>query len=600
MMNFYIKNLTRNFIKMYKNKYIFFAIFVLFYSFFIHSQTINKNSDNINFTNIENLDRSWFCVLTGSPTSFPTKIETGFILIQEEKFLASYSENGKFYWQTNLNSKIIFYTVTETNFIYVINSKNQLILLNPSGLILWKIQLDFVPISSPVQGRDGRVFVQGKNTICCFGINSTQKWKLKTQNIKNQKLNVFNDGSILCILEKKVNNKSSSIRISPFGEILEEIIFQGDVINSFETEDGIILVFNNNQVGMCSIDFTNNLAYSKWINSDIYCNTESKLVKIKNSTYALFTPKNKLFIINSKTGKCENHFDIPEITDTILTFSYIDNKFFISNSNKFVIYYINGKCFKKFILPEKNGKYKWTSFLFLDTGYLTFLSEDWTLNAFKLNSTSQKQNFLPYKKNMCTYNQFIKLKEFKPNSSYFSDELISKLKNGNYSKNEISLMENMLTAVTYYIQKENLIAVNFDSSNLLTFDYTIVDYEKILNIIPLFESQIFSEKLAEILPIQKDTTLIIKTLQSISKCAYDPSGSLLLELERFIKKIPPTEKKVIEESLNALYEICKFMGRPAFFSKGKTIITNLFFPQYDESTKKYARVILQKLVDLQM
>lgn len=599
--------------KVYK-KTIICIFFILFLTEFLFSQKTNSDSSIY----IDNMDRSRISVLTGSPTSKPVLTNYGFLIIQENRFLASYSKNGQCLWQRNLGAKILGYTIGENEFIYVITSRNELALLNPSGLILWKKSINFTAKPTPLEGYDSRIFVQGNNNLCCYGIGGSKKWSISTEKQSSLPMKKIDDGSIIVFLEKMIKGKSCAIRVSPFGEIIEEIVFQGKVINSFETENGLMVVFSNGDIGTISIktdesknnSSSNNstrekkgYAYSKWLNKEIACTINSSCIKINKSNFAIITPGKNITIINSENGKSQNSFSISEINNTILTINYLDNKFILSDSEKTIAYYSNGKKYKTFIHPSKTGKYKWNFMTFSDAGFLLYFSDDWSINSFKIFSTSREKinyNFSNYKKNLRNYNSFYELNEFIPEGSYFSKEIISILKSENYGNKEIKISNNVYNAINSYLMDKNSIELNSDTSNLLRIEYSPMDMENIINTLPYFETAQISEKIAQMLSVETDKTLIIKLLQAVNKCAYDPSGDIMLQIEHLIKNSNPNDKLVLEYAINSVYEICKFMGRPAFISKGKVILANLFYPQYDEQTKKSVRLVMQKLADLNM
>ena len=64
--------------------------------------------------------------------------------------------------------------------------------------------------------------------------------------------------------------------------------------------------------------------------------------------------------------------------------------------------------------------------------------------------------------------------------------------------------------------------------------------------------------------------------------------------------MPAAKSDVIIAMCDAIYEICRFMGRPAFYSHGLEILTSLFYPQYDNSVHEYARKTLTKIACLKI
>ena len=82
---------------MYKKEYKFLLLTIIFslFPFITHSnQAANSIEKSLSESSapikIDSLDRSWFAVLTGSPSGTPVQTDYGFLEVQEDKFLACY------------------------------------------------------------------------------------------------------------------------------------------------------------------------------------------------------------------------------------------------------------------------------------------------------------------------------------------------------------------------------------------------------------------------------------------------------------------------------------------------------------------------------
>ena len=584
---------------------IFISIFFTVFSNIYAASTASSES----ITKVDEMDRSWFNVLSGSPSSAPLNTNYGFLIVEDSKFLSSYSRSGQRLWQTNTKAKIKDISISETEFIAVTNQNNQLQLINPSGLVLWTKSLGFTSLSAPFFGFDGRTFVRGINQLSCFGINGIQKWTIKTDNQNSLEPKLLNDGSIILFLEKTHDGKTCALRISPFGNVLEEIVFQGKVVNAFTCDSGIILVFSSGEIGMASIKADSSketgLIYSKWINKDVKCTEYSSCRKLQATKYAIFTP-GYLVVINTDKGQIEKYFNIPEITDNnYLFFETIDDKFVIAQNSSCTVYNLSGKKIKHIQMPSKSGKYKWEFSFFMNSGYLTFLSKDWTINSFKIISTSKEKesptfSYYQSKKLISGYKSYITNLDYKPEKRTFGAESFNALKSGNYGIKEIDISNIVNTVINSYYESKTTSSVNRDTFELISVQYNLADMENILNLMPLLQSHYFQQKIAYLLSVEDDKTMILKLLKTVKECGYDPGGEILSQIELLVKRTNPKDQAILQSCADAVYEICRFMGRPALLSKGKEILGGLFYPQYDESTKKAARSAMQKLAELNM
>ena len=584
---------------------IFISIFFTVFSNIYAASTASSES----ITKVDEMDRSWFNVLSGSPSYAPLNTNYGFLIVEDSKFLSSYSRSGQRLWQTNTKAKIKDISISETEFIAVTNQNNQLQLINPSGLVLWTKSLGFTSLSAPFFGFDGRTFVRGINQLSCFGINGIQKWTIKTDNQNSLEPKLLNDGSIILFLEKTHDGKTCALRISPFGNVLEEIVFQGKVVNAFTCDSGIILVFSSGEIGMASIKADSSketgLIYSKWINKDVKCTEYSSCRKLSATKYAIFTP-GYLVVINTDKGQIEKYFNIPEITDNnYLFFETIDDKFVIAQNSSCTVYNLSGKKIKHIQMPSKSGKYKWEFSFFMNSGYLTFLSKDWTINSFKIISTSKEKesptfSYYQSKKLISGYKSYITNLDYKPEKRTFGAESFNALKSGNYGLKEINISNIVNTVINSYYESKTTVSMNRDTFELISVQYNLADMENILNLIPLLQSHYFQQKIAYLLSVEDDKTMILKLLKTVNECGYDPGGEILSQIELLVKRTNPKDQAILQSCADAVYEICRFMGRPALLSKGKEILGGLFYPQYDESTKKAARSAMQKLAELNM
>ena len=596
---------------MYIKRYKLRKILVPLAFFFACLASISAQDSDIKSIKLDELDRSAVFVTGGYPTDVPHKTSYGFICVQDSKFISCTSKSGQNLWLTNLKDKIKFYTVTKNDFTYVITQKNQLSLLYPSGLTLWTSNLDFIPTGAPLQGFEDRVYITGENTVACWSIGSEKKWKISTEKQGILKPRVLNDASLLVFMAETVGAKTKALRICPYGAVIEEIVFQGTVLNSFSTEDGVILAFSDGKIGMCSVNdkkdgIKNHMTFSKWVNNDVFCNSNTMYCKASKGMCALFTPNDRLYLIDLESGITKGSFSLPAINkNSCLSIDFIDEKFVIFDQSSCVIYSSQGKLIREFVMPSQSGKYKWLYAMFIDNGILCFFSKDWTVSAFKILSTSKENevstyDFFKAELNKRTKNYFIENIDYCPQKSAFSEEVLKTVKAYDYGEAEIDITSDLAAVLNERMNETKTVQSTRLEDNIFKVNYSSADIEKVLKIAPEVHSIYLQELLIEFFKTEKDKTLITSALVSFCSFPYDPTGEILLEIERLIRKTNPTDKYLLEVSIDAVYEICRFMGRPALYSKGKQILSNFFYPQYDEKTKAHARAILQKLADLNM
>ena len=193
------------------------------------------------------VEPSWQLVVGGAPVGNPLVTEYGFAVPLEGRTMAAVSEDGRLMWFAGLpGSRISPHSSTGTgDFLITVSGGNAVSLINPSGLTLWSAKAPAEIISTPIQGRDGRIYVQCPREVVCFGINGTLKWATPAGESSGIPLMELEDGSILHIQKKTLQGCSTALRYSPFGVILEELTFSGKVTSAITTKYGVILVFTD-------------------------------------------------------------------------------------------------------------------------------------------------------------------------------------------------------------------------------------------------------------------------------------------------------------------------------------------------------------------
>ena len=73
------------------------------------------------------------------------------------------------------------------------------------------------------------------------------------------------------------------------------------------------------------------------------------------------------------------------------------------------------------------------------------------------------------------------------------------MKNGNYGQKEKKTANDIFTVIDFYIQDTRSSEINKDMLNLIKTEYSVIDMENVMRIIPLFESVIFQQEYVRLL-----------------------------------------------------------------------------------------------------
>ena len=200
-------------------------------------------------------ESEWQSVLGGDAVSSPKRTSYGFVSVSEGRILSACTGTGTVIWRRSLpDMPSQWYCVTDKDFIYIVSSSGKkLALYSPDGIMLWQTELEEKASGEPLAGRDGRVFIAGKNSVSCYGTQGTRKWSVSFPESSDFPLMEMNDGSLLYIPAATKNGASMGIRLSPYGEKLEDIVFTAKISSIFPHVNGPVIGFTTGTGGCAAV-----------------------------------------------------------------------------------------------------------------------------------------------------------------------------------------------------------------------------------------------------------------------------------------------------------------------------------------------------------
>ena len=587
---------------------------ILFFSFTARPQENGSSKVFLSEMNVEAEDYTWLSVLTGKAIAAPVQTSYGFALLTDGRNINAFTGSGKILWQkTVAGSPSPFLSASHGDFLYAVVSRRKLLLLNPSGLSLWNTEWPFDIKKNVMEGRDGRVFIFGEEDAACVGLNGILKWTIETEGTVSDRLYPveLDDGSILIFLEKEDNGRTVAERISPFGSVIERIVFTGRITSSFKMSQGAILAFGDGSLGMCSvigIGTENGLSGSKWLikNSDIHVSPGTRYLQVGKTRLLVFSPSvsgSNVWILNTENGTIKCAFHVPEIkSDFLLSLTALPDAFAATDGRNCVIYDYSGSKLRNVIIPSKNGKKAWDYILYGQNDTVIFTSKSWNITGYKV--ARQHKGNISYAATDSTYNSYYDRMGDMDGHTAEAVGVRRKtvLEKGNYGKDEILYWAQARHIIEKYIDRKMTrhSFLQFEDSPDVFDPADITDLTSVLVMLPIFGTDLSGSFSARLLQDEDDETVIIAVLKAIQKNGYDPDGSILEVLEQLARNMTPRQTAVHKELCEAVYSVCRFMGRPAFYKRGRSIISNFFMPQYDGRTKDSARDVLGKLATLNM
>ncbi len=580
-------------------KILYFFVTVLLFTSLLHA------GEGIELNNI---NATWTRVLPGKLICEPQTTSQGFAVITDAHSLMSFTSYGRIVYEKILNrANGAVFGVLQNDYMAVVTANSKkLTLLNPDGKELWTTTTDFKINKIPYSGRDGRFFVQGEDVIACYGINGLQKWKLTTPLQSKIALNELQNGSLILMLKNLDAGKTKALRISPFGEIEEEITFAGEVIRALTTPQGILLVFTDGTSGLFDLDTENNKSTHRWLFK------KDAVQKTNKDFFILSQDKNDVVYVNIKASNVE--IDYINLTDGSIKDSFIIDEqinpeygwynttgVFIADSKKACFYNNAGRYIWSGILPASNSKQapSHTSFT-VDNCFLLF-GKDWSIHAFQAARAEEKSQTLTTVKN--DYSSFYDINTtlmelplpLPLDKNLLLPERVVLLQKGSYGATEKQYASELLSICTAY--KKLMTRTNFGTRVEKNFFETdSVGMENILSQINLFGTDTFCDYTAFFLRKETNKTLIHALLRGVAQNGYDPQGKILESLEYLAHNTSDKDEVILKDICDAVYSVCITNGGIAIEPLGKDTLTTLLYPKYTSVIRDYARNTLKKLV----
>ena len=566
---------------------------------------------NTNFTAIyaqeklSNFNTSWAAVLPGTPLCEPAITSYGFCIATDARNIMGFSSGGTLLWEKNIGRvRNMSLTTLPGDFVLFYDKSNNIIkLFNPSGSEIWSKALDFQMTEKPFAGRDGRFFVYGENTITCFGINGSVRWTMETPAQKNLPVQELPDGSIILFLADE-KGATKGLRISPFGEQLENIIFAGSITNTWTCREGILLSFSDGSAGLFSID--NGLSVNRWV---AQAKGETALFSVHpdGSQFRLITLSGTngltVYKLDSQTGAVLQSKKLPQIKGNAAPIATTDSGLFLCDQNNAILLNDDLSEIWSARMPDsmRNKKVSFTAYLLQD--YLLIFDRNWSINAYHTAQSTSKKTVL--KNEQADYSSFVPLdlSEF----SYFyegtffnqiKDPSISeKIKGQNFGKLEAQWLTHTLSIAKLYSMDATSSDFGIHTEKSV-FETDSAGFETILTQLALLGTLQTQNAAADIISKSRNKSYCKVLMANI--CGYDPDGKLLTALDRNAELAGNKDTVYLFTLCDAVYSVCFFMGRPAYNKKGREIIKKFMGSAYPSTVRSYARDTLKKIISLEL
>lgn len=578
-------------IQCYKKIYIFLRIIVIIFFYFVlnFSHILNASENNFSKNKLQLSNTpSWYTVLGGQAVAKPAITSYGFAVVSDGRLLTACGHNGEILWQKGLKQRSSPYFISGySDTLYLVSQTGKLSMLNPSGMTLWEYQLNEFPIENLMLGNDGRLFVRSLSSLMCFSMTGKIKWSLDLGESSSIKTTEFADGSLLVILKKEIAGCSTALRISPYGKILEEITFTGKVTTVANSDSGILVGFSNGEVGYISL--VENKAKTIWSIIPIVFENSREVYPVN-----IFSHKNTFYVCFSNKkiiGLQSNKILWSVFTDIQLT--QIQDFYSDGQTNYFVTE-TNTLCIDKKGILQKNYTYSYGSSTFpfyLEPGFLVFSTPDWCINAYRIVQNIGKHNSTNLTPK--SYED----KNYKIQNNYSLIDCINLLQKEDTSEFEQDILKKL----------------SFEIQDITSFYYftkqkqqSLRGVQGVLNTTETLEAcgytglGCYTSVISLIIEEETDFSVVTAAIKAAGRICYD-DGRIISAMEKLCRK-PNFKSNVVlqKEFCITLYEICRFMGKPVVFDKGKDILVYLLTGTSSEEIKVFTRETMEKIIALQM
>lgn len=537
-------------------------------------------------------------MLGGNVVAPPKRTSYGFISLIEGRLMSASTGSGTVIWRKSIKGvPSAFFTINDENFVYITtDNATKLSLYSPDGIFLWEAELAEPAVADPIVGRDGRVFIVSKTSISCYGTQGTRKWFTRVPEGGTLPLSEMNDGSLLYIPFFTKNDASIGIRISPYGESLEEIEFTGRISTLTSFSDGIIFGFENGTIGSCAV--INNVTETTWALAP---------QKTSNAVPQVIIPGYDGFCVlfsNSHIAEYSLHDQslMWQLTDHKVQagqnfFSAYDNGRYVFASQNYTVAYQNAQSSEgvNTLWQKQVSSSEVPSFpIVTSSAYLIIASSNWIISGYNL---LDEENFNEINRTQIDDNKIDVYTGFRsrnknPSLDQMSFEtMMQSLSAGDYASLELEYKQFIQNYLTQY-QTEYMNSTDYFSN--------LAEKSNVVMLAAKFETSDYDYLIPLMLKNEKDPSIIVATLRAARTIAYDPDEIMLKAIEYLYNTqkslLSPT---VLSELSEAVYSICRYMGRPALTKRGKEILSSMLLPGTYSTAQIKAQEILLRFIDLE-
>ena len=548
----------------------------------------------------------WVAVLGGNPICAPARTSSGYAVPSDGRTLSLVSAGGAVIWEKSFRSRLQpFISVGISDMIYTVTKDSGVHMVNPGGVLVWSHKAPFTVTEPPLCGSDGRIFLRGSDAMECVGLNGVSKWTLSlAAQDTGTGAQFFPDGSILCVEKKLSDGKTRAVRVSPFGDVLEEITFASRIAYVRSCAAGIILSFDDGSMGLCTVK--DGAALSLWAlgRGALGSSSAPRILDVTDGACFMLagTQVKKIDLL---TGEILQSAVSPLDFQTIAYSGLTAQGLAVGDKKGAVCLSPDSleTVWECTFPPQK----KWSHMLCTDAGFVVLCTASWSMEAYRVKQVPGKTG-VSYRGIMTgAYRQFYA--EPGAASSNLTgpaimeagaEEYLALLKKGGIAGREARLLP-MLDAELSALQ-EDWAWNSPGPGQERPFFRQNPDYgETIVSLAAASGTLLYQKNIAGLLRLITDRSFLLCVIKAAKESPYDADCTMLSALEGIIRRGQFSKDIVILEAVcDAVYEICRFNGSARVAQKSQQILSYMLFPQYGYQVQKHARSTLDKIIELKL
>ena len=468
----------------------------------------------------------------------------------------------------------------------------------PEAALMWQKVLPGIAVSKPAPLSFGFCVISDAKKLSCISYEGRILWEKSVHRPKKSAVFELSDDFI--VFSNVSEDSEGVIRtevslINPSGIDLWKSEIDFEVLKAFSSPDGRfflmgkdkIICFGINGIKKWEKSLGSEINYGKAVFFDQDGCVYFSLEKAAENSKVRFSP----------FGHFEEDVIVSSGTENINCFKPEDS---LGQNNS-----LNEKLCRRCLSKFFSGQNVLYAFLTEDL-YLIVCRQDWNIECYSVFDSKILKKLppeLPQKKLKKSLMSFYNINDIwgklSEDRDISSSERSQLLEQGNYGQKEIKYASEAINLFQKYGKEIN--SEDFRAEIIYSeYEANSKEFEKVIDQIALFSGSDFVNIAADFINHSKNPTVLKSTLMAVQKCGYDPEYKILSAIQQRSRRESKKNAEIICAMCDAVYAVCRFMGKDAYFAKGKQILADFLYTENTDKVKSYARRTFSRIKALEL